>query len=202
MTSTQIIAKEGYKGIAIICILVIVFLLFGWNILIFLSFLCLILWIFAFRNPERISKDKQNRVLLAPVDGEVVKIEYQDNMVEILFKIDWFDVGLIRAPINLEGFQISSKKGLFLHNSSQQIKEALNTKIELFSPERNFKLEIFPEIFSKARFYESNSVLIGERIGFIKLGYVKMSLESIFLDIKVNVGDKIKGGETSIGYIK
>lgn len=203
MTSTQIIAKEGYKGIVISAIFVIVFLWLGWSLFIFLSFLCLILWIFAFRNPERLSEDKFNPVLIAPIDGKITQVWNEEDFICIAIDVDWLDVGILRSPVDISHHNISKKNGLLLRFSDDELKKSLNTEIILLSKEKYpLKIELYPQIFSSANFYNKPSFFVNDRIGFMKLGELRLSFPAKFLDLKANVGDKIKGGQTLIGYIK
>lgn len=203
MTSTQIIAKEGYKGIVASAIFAVVFLWLGWSLFIFLSFLCLILWVFAFRNPERLSEDKFNPVLIAPIDGKITHVWNEEDFICITIDVDWLDVGILRSPVDISHYSISKKNGLFLRFSDDELKKSLNTEIILSSKEKYpLKIELYPQIFSSAGFYNRPAFLANDRIGFMKLGELRLSFPAKFLDLKANVGDKIKGGQTLIGYIK
>ncbi|MDO7252325.1 phosphatidylserine decarboxylase [Helicobacter cappadocius] len=203
MTSTQIISKEGYKGIFIIAIFAIIFLWLGWSLFIFLSFLCLILWIFAFRNPERLPEDKFNPILTAPIDGKIIEVFNKEGFICIVIDVDWLDVGILRAPIDVLEYDICKRNGLFLRFGEDELKNHLNTQIFFSSKEKySFKIELYPEIFSSTTFYNKSAFSINDRIGFMKLGKLKLFFPAKFLDLKVNVGDKIKGGQTLIGYIK
>lgn len=203
MTSTQIIAKEGYKGIVISAIFVIFFLWLGWSLFIFLSFLCLILCIFAFRNPERLSEDKFNPVLIAPIDGKITQMWNEEDFICIAIDVDWLDVGILRSPVDISHYNISKRNGLFLRFSDDEMKKSLNTEIVLSSKEKYpLKIELYPQIFSSANFYNKPTFFANERMGFMKLGELRLFFPAKFLDLKANVGDKIKGGQTLIGYIK
>ncbi|PAF49582.1 hypothetical protein BKH41_02650 [Helicobacter sp. 12S02232-10] len=203
MTSTQFIAKEGYKGLIVIIICVLFFLWLGWGFLIFLSFLSAALWLFAFRNPERLPEDRLNSIVLAPIDGRIIGIDAQGDFICIMIEVDWLDVGILRAPVDVLSSETSKKNGLFLKFSKESIKNILNTKIT-FSSKSNysFNIELFPEIFSSASIYEKTDFCANDRMGFMKLGRLDFKFPSKFLDLKIDVGDKIKGGQTLIGYIK
>ncbi|PAF44744.1 phosphatidylserine decarboxylase [Helicobacter sp. 11S02596-1] len=203
MTSTQIIAKEGYKGAIVLLVLFLVFLWLDWGLLIFLSFLCLLLWLFAFRNPERLPDDRFNPIVLAPIDGKIEKISAHADRLHICIAVDWLDVGIIRAPSDIVSYEVCKKSGLFLRYCQEELKNALNTKITFSSQAQHcFEMELFPEIFSSATFYEKTHCTINDRMGFMKLGRLELRFPAKLLDIKVNIGDKIKGGQTLIGYIK
>ncbi|PAF53398.1 hypothetical protein BKH42_06155 [Helicobacter sp. 13S00482-2] len=203
MTDTQIIAKEGYKGIIIITIFVVIFLWLGWNIFIFLSFLCLILSIFGFRNPERLAEDKFNPILIAPIDGKIIQVSNKEGFICVAIDVDWLDVGILRSPVDVLEYKIVKKNGLFLRFSDNELKNNLNTQITFFSTGKyDFKIELYPQIFSSAKFYNKPAFISNDRMGFMKLGELKLFFPAKFLDLKVNVGDKIKGGQTLIGYIK
>ncbi|PAF50462.1 phosphatidylserine decarboxylase [Helicobacter sp. 13S00477-4] len=203
MTNTQFIAKEGYKGAMILAITIVFFMWWGKDFFVFLFLLCLILWLFAFRNPERLPEDRINDGVFAPIDGKITNIFAQDDFIEICIDVDWFDVGVLRVPVDILSYEVSKKNGLFLKSAKDGVKQALNTKIVFFSRKNyNFKLELYPEIFSSAQIYKKTDFVANDRMGFMKIGCLCFSFPAEFLDIKVNVGDRIKGGQTLIGYLK
>ncbi|PAF46921.1 hypothetical protein BKH46_05610 [Helicobacter sp. 12S02634-8] len=203
MTSTQFIAKEGYRGVVVLFICVLVCWWLGWEFLGFLAFVCLVLWFYAFRNPERLPEDRLNSIVLAPIDGKITQITSLEGSVCLCIKVGWFDVGVLRAPVDSLSYQITKRNGLFLHFAQEGLKNRLNTKIVFSSDEQNlFDMELFPEFFTSARLYAKKDFIANERMGFMKLGSVCVKFPANFLDLKVNVGDTIKGGETLIGYIK
>ncbi|PAF43309.1 phosphatidylserine decarboxylase [Helicobacter sp. 11S03491-1] len=203
MTKTQLIAKEGYKGTVILVLAVLIFLWWGWHLLIFLSFLGLFLWLFIFRNPERLASDPFNPILIAPIDGEIVKIYNDNERICILIDVNWFDVGVLRAPIGISNYEVSKINGFFLRFIQESFKNIFNTKI-IFSSKQDyhFEMELYPQVFSSANIYEKSAFVANDRMGFMKLGQLMLRFPAQFLDLKANVGDKIKGGQTLIGYIK
>lgn len=203
MTSTQIIAKEGYKGALILFILTLIFWIWGWSFLTFLFILGLFFWLFAFRNPERESQDKLNLTLLAPVDGTIVDIFTQENNVCLNIDVGWLDAGILRAPMEIQSYKIDKKNGLLLRNVSGRLKDALNTQIKFFSIKKHaFEMILYPQVFSSTSFYQKSVLSPGERMGFMKLGRLKLCFPTSSIDLKIDIGDKVKSGETLLGYVK
>lgn len=203
MTNTQIIAKEGYKGALILLVFAVIFWIWDWDFFTFLFILGLLIWLFAFRNPERESQDRLNSVLLAPIDGSIADIFIEGDNTCLDINVGWLDVGVLRVPIEVEAYKINKRNGLFLRNVSERLKDSLNTQINFFSTKKYaFEMKLYPQIFSSADIYQKLSLSLGERIGFMKLGRLKLLFPCASLDLKVNIGDKIKSGETLLGYIK
>lgn len=203
MTSTQIIAKEGYKGAFILFILALIFWICDWSFLTFLFILVLFFWLFAFRNPERESQDKLNLTLLAPVDGTIVDIFTQENNICLNIDVGWLDAGILRAPMEIQSYKIDKKNGLLLRNISRRLKDVLNTQINFFSIKKyTFKMILYPEVFGCTNIYQKSVLSPGERMGFMKLGKLKLCFPASSIDLKIDIGDKVKSGETLLGYVK
>lgn len=200
MSRTQFIAKEGFRGLLIgIGVLLIAFL-FNFELILFCSLFFIMLWVFAFRNPERHPAERAENGILAPCDGTIINIIYENGLVNFVIQIDWGDVGLVRAPYRTSDIQINILNGLKSTFILPETKELLNTKIYYLS--KNFDMMIKPEVF-KANLFNCPDVYAGDRIGFCKLGTVEVVFKDTFLnmqEIKVGVGDTVKGGETLLGY--
>ncbi|MCE3038261.1 phosphatidylserine decarboxylase [Helicobacter anatolicus] len=199
MTRTQFLAKEGVKGIAIGILILIFAFIFELEIVVFFSLFFLIVWACIFRNPERYPAERSENVVLAPCDGKIIDIQYQGGYITIVVRIDWVNVGLIRAPYTTQNIEIKTSHGLKTTFLSSSIIEAMNTKI-YFSSDK-FDLIVVPEFF-KSSFYTLTDVYMADRIGFCKLGTLQVTFKDSFLDARINVGDEIKGGETILGYVK
>ncbi|WP_104697721.1 MULTISPECIES: hypothetical protein [unclassified Helicobacter] len=199
-THTQAPAKEGLAGFITLLFLCGVFFLFDFSLLFYFTSVCLIFWVYIFRNPERFSKERLKDVFLSPCDGRIENIEYLDNQVLLTFKIGLLDVGLLRAPFDYEGgMKIDVTNGLKLYLSDNRAKEELNARIRLEG--EGFSMEVVSEIFP-ARFYSLIDWKMGERIGFCKAGTLRLKFNPEAVDLKINIGDIVKSGETLLGYRK
>lgn len=190
------LAKSGYKGAIWIIALLGASLLFGLGSLSVILLLFLVLWLILFRNPERNALHLSENAILSPIDGIISEINSKGDMCQIRIKNTFFDVGVIRSPMKINAYSLSQIHGIPLYFSSK--KEYFNSEVSFeFS---NHKMTLHPQLFHISPI---SSTLLeferGERIGFMKGDLV---LEMKNVEIKLNVGDKVKGGETIVGYLQ
>ncbi|WP_305862265.1 hypothetical protein [Helicobacter cholecystus] len=190
------LAKSGYKGTVWLVALLGVSLLFGLGSLCFIFLIFLIFWLILFRNPERNALHLSENAFLAPIDGVITEISSTANRCQIKIKNQLFDVGVIRSPRHIQAYTLSEIHGIPLFFSNK--KSLFNSEI-VFSFGEN-KMIFYPQIF---KFYPLNLNLNelerGERMGFMK-GEIILEIEGI--ETKVNVGDRVKGGESVLGYLQ
>lgn len=200
MTTTQLFAKEGLKGGIVLGVCLFVCFILGLNFFALLLLAMLLFWIFIFRNPERLPNERVENILLSPCDGKIEDIEYIHGGVLLTFRVGIMDVGILRAPLNLNE-QITQEKrnGLRLYCFEDDYKERLNSKV--FLETSVFSLQIIPEIFD-AKVYPLSEIKRGDRIGFCKMGILKMKIILNTVELKLNIGDIVRGGETILGYVK
>ncbi|MDR2635702.1 MAG: hypothetical protein LBC08_02605, partial [Campylobacteraceae bacterium] len=76
-STTQIIAKEGWRNIAIVFAIFLLSCLadFGSHIML----VVLLVFIAIYRNPERIAEEDDPLAILAPIDGKIIAIETAEN---------------------------------------------------------------------------------------------------------------------------
>jgi phosphatidylserine decarboxylase len=203
-TTTQIIAKEGWKYILFF------FFLFLLSIYIeFLPWVFLVLFIFSvfiFRNPERLPNEDDEFALLAPSDGKVTSIEkiQLEGKEYIRVQIDKsiFNVSLLRSPTKLSILNTKRRHGLFLPTSSKLSKKlaesvTLRCKSEL-SP---LIIVISAGILARKidLFKTIGPLKPASRFGLLVEGVVELYI-SVETRIKVSIGDEVKAGQSVLGY--
>lgn len=196
--SSQInfLAKSGYKGAVWLVALLGASLLFGLGGLCFVFFISLVFWIILFRNPERNALHLSENAILAPIDGIVTDISSKAEVCQITIKNKLFDVGVIRSPQHIQAHTLLETHGIPLFFSSKKI--FFNSEI-IFSFGEN-KMTLRPQIFHLPPLYPSlNELERGERMGFMK-GEIILEIKKI--ETKLNVGDRVKGGESVLGYLQ
>ena len=206
--------KEGYRIIMntfILVALVTVFaeykIFIGWvKILVQISVLVLLILVLQFfRNPKR-TTPKNEKHLIAPVDGKVVIVE--EVFEKEYFKDKRLQVSIFMSPLNvhvtryiMSGIVNFSKyhPGKYLvawHPKSSELNERTTIVLEnkrfgevLY---RQIAGAVARRIVNYAK--EGSQVIQGEDAGFIKFG----SRVDIFLPLKtsidVKVNDMVKGG--------
>lgn len=199
MTTTQILAKEGIKGGLVLLVLFLLAVAAGSEFFIILFLLALGFWLFMFRNPERLPSERLPNALMAPCDGVIENIEYASDAILVTLKIGLLDVGVLRAPFVMQNPSFQKQEGLSVYLASDEKKEALNARYGL--KVEDFEMMITPELFG-AKIYGLGSFCTGERIGFCKVGRLRLQLKPNFVELKVNIGDILKSGETLLGYVR
>ncbi|MEQ6124701.1 phosphatidylserine decarboxylase family protein [Pseudotenacibaculum sp. MALMAid0570] len=210
--------REGYKIITLTFVFVIAGILLSERFIeilwlqkavqvVFLIFLILILQFF--RNPRRTTKIN-DRQIIAPVDGKVVVIEEVEEPE--YFKGKRLQVSIFMSPINvhvtryaLSGIVKYSKyhPGKYLvawHPKASTENERTTIVVENATFGEVLYRQIAGALAKRIVNYavEGDEVVQGTDAGFIKFG----SRVDVFLplgtELKVTIGDKVKGGEQVI----
>lgn len=199
MNGIQIVAKESLNGIIAFFIWILFCFFVDFSFGLFLGVVGILLWCWAFRNPERIAMQKDN-IILAPIDGEVIGIKKTEKSCLITIKVRFFDAGFIRLPLESKTIKITQKSGLLLYFSD--LWKKLNQQIKIKGA--HFEMLILPKVFAPSSINGSNAlhVAIGQRVGFMKVGELQLHITKPQVDICINVGDKIISGQSIIGYLK
>ena len=197
MNNTQIITKESINGLFALGIWIVFCWFFDFSFGTFIGVLGLLAWIWAYRNPERIALQQGKDIVLAPIDGYISNIEQLDNGVCIHIKVGFFDVGLVRAPTNCKELSISKQAGLLAYFSP--LNESLNESLHAKS--KNFEIMLLPRIFRHSSFYAPIEYKAGDRIGFMKVGEVKMRVYGN-IEMISRIGDKIQAGVSVVGNLR
>lgn len=196
----QIIAKEGWFGAIVLGVLFLVCVFFEWEVLGVIFLLAFVLWLFMFRNPERIAKN-QPKAFHSPVDGIVRHIDILEENICVQIYTRFFDVGVVRAPSDILHASLKKKGGLTLCFADSDKKRMLNTSFSLaWKDKQDFYLEFFPEFFRNSGIYADSNLASGERLGFMKKGLTKIYLPKN-AELKVSIGDKVSACNSVIGEL-
>ena len=204
------IASDGFRFILPLLGGVVLFYALGWFIAAGLTFLGLAFVVNFFRDPER-PIPQEDRVIVSPADGKVVEIvEDTDPLLEhpakrVSIFLNVFNVHVNRAPVGGTVRAIRYNKGKFLN--------AANPKASLDNEQNAVLIDtgscqvvvkqiaglIARRIVCWVK--KEQTMQLGERFGLIRFG----SRTDIFLpvdsEIKVKIGDHVKGGMNIIGYL-
>lgn len=201
-TTNQLIAKEGYKPIAIFVILMIIFIFIGMNFLALIALFIVIFFIIIFRNMERIQESRDKNAIIAPCDGIIKEISFDDTKTTLLIKVNIFNNGIFRVPISSTKVESIFKFGLFIKDN-EVLKNILNTKhiINGFNNDVNiFTITLLPELWNKVSIYDMETAFVGDRLGFMKYGYLLLTINGK-TNMKVARGDRIMAGESLLGRL-
>lgn len=213
--------KEGYASLIIVLIFIIVLnslaIYFDaaswikWIVYSISAFLLLTVLQF-FRSPIRVISQDEN-IILCPADGKVVVIE--ETLENEYFKDKRLQVSIFMSPINVHSNRnplsgtvnyFRYHPGKFLvawHPKSSTDNERTTIVVKNKAGKEVLMRQIAGALAKRIVWYvnEGSEVQQGEEFGFIKFG----SRVDLFLplgtQVDVEIGQKVKGGQTIIGKI-
>ncbi|RAX53899.1 hypothetical protein CCY99_05835 [Helicobacter sp. 16-1353] len=201
-TTNQIIAKEGVKSIVLSVILVFLFIFLHLNVMALVFLIVCLFLIVIFRNPERIAEYRKEDMIVAPCDGVIKDVIKNNDTTLLKIKVNMFDVGILRTPIFIDSISTKYKYGLFI-TGDNSLKEVLNTKhcIDGFHNDKMvYNITLLPEVWNKVSIYQIDSAFAGDRMGFMKYGYLILSIYAP-CGLKVEKGQNIFAGQTILGKL-
>lgn len=213
MNKPQIpVAREGIPFIAFAAFATIVFALLGYQFITILSLFMTGFVCFFFRDPERVRPDAEDAVV-SPADGKVILVEkiFDDRFVdEHVYKVSIFmsifDVHVNRVPYAGKVEKIQYAAGSFYAANTDQGGLANEHCALILLTPKNFRYAVVQVAGLVARrivcwVAKGDSIESGFRFGLIRFG----SRVDIYLPLQVQLevrsGQRVRAGETVIGYI-
>jgi phosphatidylserine decarboxylase len=206
------VAREGYPFIVFMAFATLVFALLRYDSIAVLSLFLTGFVLYFFRDPERIVPGAEDAVV-SPADGKVILVEkiFDDRFVhEHVYKVSVFmsifDVHVNRLPYPGEVEKIQYAAGSFYAANTDQGGLANEHCAVILSTPKNFRYAVVQIAGLVARrivcWAEKGDVIErGSRFGLIRFG----SRVDIYLpqqmQIEVRSGQRVRAGETIIGYI-
>ena len=206
------IAREGYPFIAFIAFVSLVFALLEYE---FVSLIALLLTGFVcyfFRDPERITPAADDAVV-SPADGKVILVEkiFDDRFVnEHVYKVSIFmsifDVHVNRLPFTGTVEKIQYTAGSFYAANTDQGSLSNEHCALILTTAKDLRYAVVQVAGLVARRIvcwaeKGDTVESGSRFGLIRFG----SRVDIYLPQKVQLevrsGQRVRAGETIIGFI-
>lgn len=207
------VSSEGLHLVLAVTVFGWILALLGFKLISFLFFCLTVLFLFFFRDPNRNVTHNENAII-SPADGKIVEITdieepnfLNQNRRRVSIFLSLLDCHVNRFPVSgkvLATKYVSGKFGLAFQKEASGDNEKLSTLIELNSGLRIVLVQIAG--FLARRIVSRASVgkyfNQGERFGIIKFG----SRVDLFLpmdsQLEVEIGNKVKGGETVIAWLK
>jgi phosphatidylserine decarboxylase len=212
MKHDSIIAHEGYPFI-IVALIVTVFLAFSgifWLFCLLTLITFFIIWFF--RNPERHFQEEE-KVVISPADGKVIKVEdiemqgaIAGKLKKISIFMNVFSVHVNRAPCAGKIEAINYHKGKFFSANLDKASldnERNDINIRTENGSSIWAVQIAGLIARRIVCWVKlgDTVKKGERIGLIRFG----SRVDVYLPadsrLVVKIGEKVRAGETPLGYL-
>lgn len=210
MNHSSIIVPEGLLFILSAGILAILSALLCFLGVATFFFVVMLFITWFFRNPER-QVHGEDRCVISPADGKVIKVEevfiaepIRGEFKEISIFMNIFDVHVNRIPYSGVIKMIRYKKGRFSPanlNKASSLNEQNALLIETDKGRQIMTVQIAGLIARRIVCWVSEGMRVerGERFGLIRFG----SRLDVYLppeaNILVKVGDKVRAGETPIG---
>ena len=206
------IALEGFVFIVPPAVLAGVFAFLGARgvALFFLAVTLFVLWFF--RNPERVPPADE-KAIISPADGRVIRIEeveedemLQERVRKVSVFMNVFNVHVNRAPCSGTVTEIAYREGKFFSanlDKASVFNERNSVLIERADGNRVLTIQIAGIIARRIVCWvqKGMSVATGERFGMIRFGSRLEVCMPLGATISVKLGDKVRAGETTIGYL-
>ena len=206
------VAREGYPFIIFIAFVTFIFALLEYEIITLVTLFLTGFVFYFFRDPERISPDDED-VVVAPADGKIILVEkiFDDRFVnEHVYKISIFmsifDVHVNRMPFAGKVEKIQYVPGSFYAANTDQGGLANECCGVILSTEKSFRYAVVQIAGLLARrivcwVEKGDKIERGKRFGMIRFGsrvdlYLPQNIQ-----LEVSSGQKVKAGETVIGYL-
>ena len=213
ITPRSKIAVEGFAYIAIFGVLAWITAFFDFNLLSLFFALSTCFTAYFFRDPER-ETPKDAYAVIAPADGRVVAIKNvsEENflnreMICISVFLSITDCHINRFPVTGRVLATKYIPGRFHKaylNLASRKNERLATLVETEDKEQIVIVQIAGIIARRIVSYLTLGDLVqrGERFGMIKFGSRVDLYLPLGCEVTVAVEDKVRGGETIIGWLK
>ncbi|MCE5212347.1 MAG: phosphatidylserine decarboxylase family protein [Deltaproteobacteria bacterium] len=213
MKHDSLIAPEGYPFIVFSLIVTVFVSFLGGNWWLISFFILLTIFIICFfRNPERYFEEEE-KILISPADGKVIKIENVDvagtisgRFKKISIFMNVFNVHVNRAPYEGKIEAINYHEGKFFSanlDKASQDNERNEVLIRTEDGRVIWTVQIAGLVARRIVCWVNPGMNIrkGERFGLICFGSrVDMYLpEDSKISVKLN--DKVKAGQTTLGYL-
>jgi phosphatidylserine decarboxylase len=206
------VAAEGWPFIVPLAVVTVVLYLVGWKNTAIVSLALTLFVLFFFRDPER-TIPKGNNIVVSPADGRVIVIKdifepdyLKQDVKQISIFLSVFNVHVNRSPVEGIVESVKYNPGKF-HVASVDKASLDNEQTGMVIATGNHKVlvkQIAGLIARRIVCYAKtgDAIKSGERYGLIRFG----SRVDIFLpknaEIKVKLGDRIKGARDVIAVLK
>lgn len=203
------IAREGFPPVVLLTVVAALAWLVGWNLAALVSVLLASVVIVFFRDPERQIPGEPDLVV-SPADGRVVEVvpeagEGGDRRLRVSIFLSLFDVHVNRSPIAAQVTAVQYRPGVFLpafHRGASRRNE--QNRIELDDGSRRISVVQIAGWVARrivCRTSAGDRVERGQRLGLIRFGSrVDLYLPET-IELRVQVGDRVRGGGSVIGRL-
>ncbi len=206
------VALEGYPFIGFAAFVTLLLTIAHFHFFALLSLMVTAFVLYFFRDPSRIFSDEKD-VLLSPADGKVIVIDkiFDDRFVkEHVYKVsifmNVFNVHVNRVPFSGEVTGIHYAPGRFYSADSERgalENESCGIILRAESGSRLAVVQVAGLIARRIVCWArmGDRLVRGERYGLIRFGSRVDLYLPLQVQLEVKVGQKVRAGETVLGYL-
>ena len=206
------VAVEGYPFIAFSAFTTLVFSVLGYEaISVFGVFITAFITAF-FRDPERISPNEED-VVVAPADGKIIAIERlfddrftKEHVYRISIFMNIFNVHVNRMPFPGTISGVNYHPGNFLAANTDRavLENEYCALIVTTGSQRRFSVVQIAGLVARRVVCwaaKGDQLARGQRFGLIRFGSRVDLYLPLQVQLEVSLGQKVKAGETILGYL-
>jgi len=213
MKTPQIpIAKEGYPFIAFAAFVTLILAVLGYDLLALSALALTSFALYFFRDPDRVGPTSDD-AMVSPADGKVILIEkiiddqyLLGQVYKVSIFMNVFNVHVNRAPVNGAVEKILYSPGKFYSADSDRgamHNEHCAVLVRSASGHRMAFVQVAGLIARRIVCWleTGDQVQRGQRFGLIRFGSRVDLYIPAQTQLEVSVGQKVKAGETVLGYL-
>jgi phosphatidylserine decarboxylase len=202
--------RDGYLyGFALFAVAVVVHLLTGGWLWALIPLLLAAFFLWFFRDPPRTIPQGEGLVV-SPGDGKLTSIQHlvtpTGERLRLSIFLSVFNVHVNRSPIGGVLREVRYQKGEFLNALNPESAERNEQNLAVVESDEGYEVSFKQIAGLLARRIVFNRktgdrVQRGERVGLIKFGSRVDVLLPVHAELRVKVGDIVKGGATVLAHI-
>jgi phosphatidylserine decarboxylase len=202
--------RDGYLyGFALLAVAVVVHLFTGGLIWSIIPVLLAIFFLWFFRDPRRTIPQGEG-LIVSPADGKLTAIEHvmtpSGERVRLSIFLNVFNVHVNRSPITGTLREVRYQKGQYLNAMNPESAEKNEQNLAVVESDDGYEVafkQIAGLLARRIVFQRKAGDRLerGERIGMIKFGSRVDVLMPAYAEIRVKMGDHVKGGATVLAHI-
>jgi phosphatidylserine decarboxylase len=202
--------RDGYLyGFALLAVAVVVHLFTGGWVLSIIPILLAVFFLWFFRDPRRAIPQGEG-LIVSPADGKLTAIEHvmtpTGESVRLSIFLNVFNVHVNRSPITGTLREVRYQKGEFLNAMNPESAEKNEQNLAVVESDDGYEVafkQIAGLLARRIVFQRKAGDRLerGERIGMIKFGSRVDVLMPAYAEIRVKIGDHVKGGATVLAHI-
>lgn len=206
------VALEGYPFILLTGFVALITAILDYDIIALVMLFLTGFILYFFRDPERVIPHDAD-VIVSPADGKVILVEriFDDKFVkEHVYKVsifmNIFNVHVNRAPYTGRVERIAYAPGLFYSADTERGALQNEACAMVMTAQNGTRLAVVQVAGLIARRIvcwatKGDSLVKGERFGLIRFGSRVDLYLPLATQLEVSVGQKVKAGETVLGYL-